>query len=444
MNPQDQYTAVAAEWAALLALAAEANPAEASADGGWRAELFASEGTGAAFAAVSQAKRATRIDAPAGIADEARELLTGLGDDALDALRTDLGRWAMARAALAQLSAAGREALGTVHAAQARGQAPDLGTLLRGLQGALDDAAAFTAGDESTRATLGDLAGRYWDFQAERRDAVPTGLGTLDKKLGDGFQPRRLICLLGAPGKGKTTLANQIGEHIANGGRPVVYLTTEDTPLSLLHRTVARIGDMDYGQVQRGTKAHEDEIRWILEDLAKRRSASRLLYIDGYAGIRRLRAIARAHFKRFASDGPGLIVCDYLQRMARSERGDTEVRLAVSDLAGKLSDLAKELNCSVLALGSQNRGAYAGGTGAKPAVDALASGKESGDIEYNVDVLLTLSSVESPRWDVPPGQKPMGLSIPKNRQGETTDSAFIPLNFYGARQKFTAVASRGE
>ncbi len=245
------------------------------------------------------------------------------------------------------------------------------------------------------------------------------------------------MIVLGAPGKGKTTLANQIAEHVANGGRPAVYVTMEDPAWALLAKTIARVGRLDYGAVLQGRAAQRQAINETLAALAQRQSAQRLLYIEqpGRLSLAALQERAAEHFASFSTangGGPGLLVVDYLQRAARASMPagvQSELRLAVSALTDQLRDLARALDCTVLVLGSQNRAGYGNG------VSALASAKESGDIEYGVDVLAAIG--EDDKRIAALGCKAYELRIDKNRQGDTCTLA---LDWMPTRQQFTEAA----
>lgn len=293
--------------------------------------------------------------------------------------------------------------------------------------------------------TLGAVAADYWARIEARREALSTGLAALDDALGGGFQPGRLVALLGGPGAGKTALANQIAEHIADSGRPVVYLTLEDGAPVLLAKTLARLADLDFKALLSG-REHRARVDSALAALARRRSAERLLYVDdtGRLSLAQLAGIARAHFAQHDAEragasggGPGLLVVDYLQRWARAQRGAdprAELRQQVSTAADALSNLARELGCTVLALSSMNR-ASGYGLGKNGNVNAIAAGKESGDLEYSADVLMAI--VEDGDRTAPLGFDARKLRLDKNRQGVTTA---IDLDWRGARQQFTGVA----
>jgi replicative DNA helicase len=246
------------------------------------------------------------------------------------------------------------------------------------------------------------------------------------------------MILLGAPGKGKTTLANQWAERVANGGRPVLYVTLEDPAFALLAKTMARVCELDYGDVLHGKKEAREKIDDALAKVASRRSSQRLLYWQptGRLSLAEMEERARVHFARFgpqAGGGPGLLVLDYLQKAARSlvsSGAQGELRLAVSALTDQLGGLAQALDCTVLAIGSQNRSGYVNGNNGSP----LASAKESGDIEYGCDVLAAIIDDKN-RALVTTGCKPVGLYVAKNRLGESEWT--LALDWMPVRQQFT-------
>lgn len=295
-------------------------------------------------------------------------------------------------------------------------------------------------GDAPPEQLLGDLAYNYWDAAAERKNSATTGLAELDKKIGGGLQPERLYVLLGGTGSGKTTLANQFAEHIASTGRPVYYITSEDTPSALLAKTVARLGQVDYNAVLYGYKSAETAITQALELVQQRPSATRLAYKHDTGGfsLEEMQARAGAHFERFRDVGPGVLVIDYLQRMARMQpaRGgrSQDTRELVTLYTMQLRAVAESLNCTVLALSSQNRASY-GGNG-----DRLASAKESGDIEYTADCVLVLEQVNPNKSDPPsaPGHATYSLYLAKNRLGPTGEA--VELDWYAVRQTFAGMA----
>lgn len=285
-----------------------------------------------------------------------------------------------------------------------------------------------------TESSVEELLAGYWQRAQTRKIAAPTGLGGLDKALNGGFQAKRLVTLLGAPGSGKTSFANQLAERVAVA-RPVLYVTSEDVPDVLLAKTLARIGDLKYSAVLYGWEDHQAAINQAIQVMAARPSTRLLRYLDvtgGAISMAELRDRARSHFE--GKSGPGLIVVDYLQRMARATRdtvGVKELREAVTLLTERLRSLACELDCTVLAVASMNRQS---GYGRNGDTSALSAAKESGDIEYTADVIMALAEDTSNKRATASWIKPRVLRIDKNRLGETTT---IDLDWRADRQQFT-------
>jgi len=456
-DPASQYIAPDAEWTALQTLAAEASPARAVAQGDWRADYFASPGASEAFAQLTTAESPILITPPTSAA-ASHDGVTGMaGGGALDA--ADLANCRMRLVALTQA-----RVLATWHyniAARLRALDPlgdlgQVGALATAASRALESVTSLGGTQRVASATLGTLTAGYWDRVSQRALAMPTGLAALDEALGGGLQAGRLITLLGAPGSGKTTLANQWAEHIADAGRPVVYLTLEDAPDTLLAKTMARVGGLDYSAALHGYATQRAAITQALATVAGRRSATRLLYVEDVNGLTLadVKSIAVSHFARYGaqhaaasgisgldSGGAGVLVVDYLQRLARAQRGPDardDLRIIVGKLTEDLRGLGRELGCCVVAIASMNR---ASGYGKAGDVSVLASAKEAGDIEYTADVLMALTDAsDDAKARVGLKHEARLLRIDKNRLGEASKK--IILDWYPARQQFTEVSDR--
>lgn len=309
--------------------------------------------------------------------------------------------------------------------------------LTHALSDALRQAAAPATLDFSVR----DLLGEYWTQVRKRRDTASTGFAQLNEILSGGIEAKRLVVVLGAPNTGKTTFVHQISDHVADSGRPVLYVTSEDGPSELMAKTLARIGSINYTAVLKGYESEEKKINLALTRQQDRLSTDRLRYLDASSGITMdiIREKAREHFTRYDEahgGGPGVLVVDYLQRVARSIKArsslSSDLREVVTMLTEQLRALANELNCGVIVIASQHRGGYKRGEDSS----SLASAKESGDIEYTADVLMALS--EDDKRMAPMPMTAVNLFIDKNRQGKKSKS--IAFDFWPDRQQFTEVA----
>ncbi len=65
---------------------------------------------------------------------------------------------------------------------------------------------------------------------------TPTGIGELDRVLGGGLVPGAAILVGGDPGIGKSTLLLQAAGAVARAGRPVLYVTGEESPAQVKMR----------------------------------------------------------------------------------------------------------------------------------------------------------------------------------------------------------------
>lgn len=331
-----------------------------------------------------------------------------------------------------------------VDAGQIRDQARTIfDQLLEQIPAALENHAPATA-------TPLDLMAGYWDQQKERRELAGTGFASLNKALSGGLERDRLYVLLGAPGSGKTTWINQICDYVARE-RAVFYVTSENAPLDLLAKTIARRSTIEYTAVQYGWKSERDRIDAGFAEYREQPQARHIRYADATQGmiLQDIAEQAERHFNAVASstNGDPVIVVDYLQRLARAEdihirattpNGalGTDARLVATAYTERLRALACSLHCSVICLSAMSR---AGGYSAS-ADKTLNAAKESGDIEYTADTIMAIGEqVENgAALTLPePGSFAWCVTLAKNRQGaNSATGAKIELAWYPTFQRF--------
>lgn len=208
---------------------------------------------------------------------------------------------------------------------------------------------------------------------------VPSGFKDLDNLLA-GFQKSDLIILAARPSVGKTTFAMDIARHVAvRENKPVGVFSLEMSSQQLVDRMLAAEARISSWHLRTG-KLHNDNDFTVLQEALSRLSKAPL-FIDDFAGntIARMRSIAR---KLKAEHGLGLIVVDYLQLIITSKNYDNMVN-QVTEISRSLKQLAKELDCPVIALSQLSRAVEQ--RGGKPRLSDL---RDSGSIEQDADVVM--------------------------------------------------------
>lgn len=230
--------------------------------------------------------------------------------------------------------------------------------------------------------------------QSKDFEPIPTGIFAIDNALQGGFTRRTLVLLSGAPGIGKTALAQMITETIARSGRDIVYFNLEMDRNQLLARSLSRIvweqekADINALQVLRGygwTDYQREAITRAAE-LYKKEIAGRFIYNpDGTSNeLNSILSAMQAETDRIKAAGrPEPLVCiDYLNLI------DGGIRDAVEGLKTviyRLKDFAKENNTIVLAITATNRAAN------KTGIVTQEDGRDSSAVEYSGDLMLGLS-----------------------------------------------------
>jgi replicative DNA helicase len=216
---------------------------------------------------------------------------------------------------------------------------------------------------------------------------VSTGLVDLDNQL-TGLHGGELIVLAARPGVGKTSLAMNIGLHVAQKENKAVAVFSLEMPsLQLLMRLIASHARVDMKKLRGGRLSPNDEER-IQTSAAEMFNMK--FYIDDSGGLSSFDLRAKARRLKQKEGELGLIVIDYLQLM--HQKGKVESRqLEVSEISRALKQLAKELDVPIIALSQLNRKVEER-KGGKPMLSDL---RESGAIEQDADVVMFIHREES-------------------------------------------------
>lgn len=259
-----------------------------------------------------------------------------------------------------------------------------------------------------------DVAIELYNGEADR-ERVPTGLQALDDAIGGGLSTGGLTVLGATSSTGKTTLALQVADEIAKGGRPVLFVTVEQGRHELVAKSISRLmrliptrsggyyvassSDLQSAKARErwGEPMHAAFITACGSYSASIAPNMRFMELAEQPTTEQIRRAAVA-MQEHRGVAPCVFV-DYLQLLAPANERMTE-RQAVDHNVMDLRHLARDLQTCVFVISSLNRASYSEGV-------TQEAFKESGAIEYGSDLLL--------------GMQPRGLTerleaVPESKQ----------------------------
>lgn len=264
-----------------------------------------------------------------------------------------------------------------------------------------------------------DIAQRHEQRKTTGCDAMghSTGFPRLDSILG-GLDRGRMSVMLAAPGAGKTTASNQIAYDVAASGASVLYVSFENTPDDLILKQIARLAGKSANEIRRG-RVDPADLKGAYQTFAAA-GGRHLYYVEGTSSttVETIRT-ALVQFQRHYPDTYPLVVVDFLQRLATTTdvigrgAGLDDMRGRVGLISQQLRGLANESGAHIWAISSTNRAAY----NTDKATPGLASGRESGDIEFAADHVITLAPGKGESISMT--TDPYAFNVVKNRHGET-------------------------
>lgn len=268
---------------------------------------------------------------------------------------------------------------------------------------------------------------------------ISTGFSNLDDLLDGGFY-EGLIILGAISSLGKTTLATQIADYVAQAGTDVIIFSLEMARSEIMAKSFSRgtalavlenkkkWGSMKNAKTVRGITTYKryekynniekELIEYSINSYSKYANHIHIVEGLGNIGVSEIRSIVEKHFK-YKETKP-LILVDYLQILApHNERATDKQNTDKAVL--ELKRISRDFKIPVLAISSFNRANYSESV-------SMSAFKESGAIEYSSDILigLQLEGTGTQDFDVDKAksQEPrkIELKILKNRNGKTGTS----------------------
>ena len=286
----------------------------------------------------------------------------------------------------------------------------------------------FEIADDSVREAftpIGKIVRHNLEVIEDARDrqgilsGLATGFTELDR-LTSGLQMSDLIILAARPSVGKTSLALNIGQHVAlREAKSVAFFSLEMSMEQLGFRVLCSEADVDAKKVRDGYASKVAIQRLVL---AQTTIAGTNFFIDDSAGL--TVPMMRAKAQRLKREkGLDLLIVDYLQLMAGHGRFDNRTQ-EVSQISRGLKLLAKELRVPVVALSQLSRQPeQRKGDQRKPQLSDL---RDSGSLEQDADVVIMLYREEL--YDRNTERKGVAdVIIAKQRNGPTGDFELVFL-----------------
>ncbi len=159
---------------------------------------------------------------------------------------------------------------------------------------------------------------------------LPTHVPGLDTVLHGGLPMNSTVLISGAPGTGKTTLANQILFHNASAEMPALFISTVSEPQARLLQYIQQYHFFDMDKI--GAAIQFEEL------------GSHLLEKDGDSAIRRIEELVIQH-------QPRLLVVDSFRSLLDLSEHQAVTRRAIFRLASMLTSMP----CTTLLVGEYQR-----------------------------------------------------------------------------------------
>lgn len=308
------------------------------------------------------------------------------------------------------------------------------------------EAAAEAAKEEYLRT---NAAGHLQDFldgitSSVNTPAISTGFNNLDIVL-DGGLYEGLYIIGAISSLGKTTLALQIMDQLAQNGQDVLIFSLEMARSELIAKSISRLTytsakDKSKAKTTRGitagaryAKYSEEERILINAAVNNYRDFAKHIYIHegiGDIGIERIKEIVQQHIA--ITGNKPIVLIDYLQILAPYDMRSTD-KQNTDKAVLELKRLSRDYKIPVIGISSFNRDSYKEGNANKGKV-SQADFKESGAIEYSADVLIGLefaaagSKEYSEKEEKKKNPRSIRLVIIKNRNGKAWES--VDFKYY--------------
>ena len=310
----------------------------------------------------------------------------------------------------------------------------------KNILGAVEDA-FMKLGDVQSKNALANPAQIISEYEgginafldtSKRIKGTSTGFLKFDEMTG-GLREGELFILAARPAMGKTALALNIAQHIAENPknpRAVAVFSLEMSKESLLTRMLCASARVDQQRFRAGY-LNADERRSLQDSMYKMVEAP--LFLDDTAGTNLMDVHSKLR-RLQAEQEVGLVIVDYLQLMQGRGRFENRVQ-EISSLSRGLKLMSKELRVPFLVLSQLSRAPESRPGDHRPMLSDL---RESGSIEQDADLVAFIFREEVYRPDKESLKGVAELILAKQRNGPTGRVKLAFLNRYTKFENLSA------
>lgn len=234
----------------------------------------------------------------------------------------------------------------------------------------------------------------------------------------NGIHRGQVVIIAGRPGQGKSTILDNIAVHAAKQKKKVLFASAEMSVEMIMMRMVTRMTGKNvfYTRHEQMTMQERERVDEVAHEISEMG-----LHIQELSSVAQLEECLKDRAKDF-----DLICVDYLQLLEPKARWSKPYD-KVTNIANELTQLAKRFNVPFVVAAQFSRAA-------EKAVPTMADLKESGQIEQNADVILSLYSQPSDIFTKT--RQRVRIDMLKNRNGYSWVNQTEPTHFLWFEKAF--------
>lgn len=291
---------------------------------------------------------------------------------------------------------------------------------------------------------IGEDLDKYVEYLSENpvdQIGISTGLKRYDKAIGGGLRHGAVSLIVARTKTGKTTLAINIGMHVAiNLNIPVLMLDSEMILQDIRHRSLARLSEIEIDDIETGKFSQSQFKQGKVNEAVKRLENSNFYhYPMGLIPIDEQLAIIRRWIAKevgFNLDGKAkncLVIYDYLKLNSLEDiQNNVQEHQLLGELITRLVDISRRYHIPILAFAQTNRSGIS-----KEDLSIVSGSDRLSHLASNTTLFKHKSDEEIAEDGIDGGNRKL---VPMNsRHGEDLGGGYINLKFQGALAKIEEV-----